>query len=315
MNDQNTRLIIKVAKLYYENNLTQEQIAKKLRISRPRISRLLQESRDSGIVQIRVASFPSPHVDLESRLEKKFGLDEVIVVDVSDTYSHEAVSQELGEAAAAYFRIAIQDGDVIGLTWGETLSSMIAHLAAEKKQGVMVVQTVGGLGAPASESHATDLVRRLSQLLDASWNLLPAPGIVSSPEAARLFKDEPYIKQSLETAAQADIVFAGIGAPSRESLLMRNESIITWDEINPLIERKAVGEIGLHFFDINGCPIDSEVERRVIGLGLESFRNLPNVVGIAGGMEKAQAILGAVRGGFIKTLITDSTVAQYLSEQ
>jgi DNA-binding transcriptional regulator LsrR (DeoR family) len=315
MNDQNTRLIIKIAKLYYENNLTQEEIAKKLRISRPRISRLLQQSRESGIVQIRVATFPSPHVELESSLEKKFGLDEVIVVDVSNTNSHFVVSQELGEAAAAYFRIAVQDGDVIGLTWGETLSSMIDHLVAEKKQDVMVVQTVGGLGAPASESHATDLVRRLSLLMGANWNLMPAPGIVSSAEAAGFFKNEPYIQQALEIAARADIVFAGIGAPSKESLLMRDESIITWGEINPLIERKAVGEIGLHFYDVNGHPIESDVEKRVIGLDLDCFHNLPNVVGVAGGMEKAQAILGAVRGGYIKTLITDTTVAEFLNAQ
>lgn len=314
-NEQNIRLMIKVAKLYYESNLTQEAIAQKLRISRPRISRLLQESRESGVVQIRVASFPSPYVELESQVEKKYGLDEVIVVDVSDTNSHKTVSYELGEAAAAYFRMAVQDDDVIGLTWGETLSSMIDNLSAEKKQGVMVVQMVGGLGSPASESHATDLVRRLSQLLNASWNLLPAPGIVSSVEAARFFRAEPYIQQALATAQTVDIVFAGIGAPSHESLLMRDESIVTWDEINPLIEKNAVGEIGLHFFDEQGNPIASEVEDRVIGVGLETFRNLPNVVGIAGGMEKARAILGAVRGKYIKTLITDVSVARFLVEQ
>lgn len=315
MNDQNSRLMIKVAKLYYENNLTQDAISQKLRISRPRVSRLLQEARDTGIVQIKVASFPSPYVDLESRLEKRYGLDEVIVADVTNTQSHSDVSQELGEVAASYFRSAVQDGDIIGLTWGETLSSMIDHLGAEKKQGVTVAQMVGGLGDPASESHATGLVRRLAQLLDANLNLLPAPGIVSSVEAAFFFKAERYILQAMKTALEADIVFAGIGAPSHESLLMRDESIVTWDEINPLIACGAVGEIGLHFFDIHGQPIASDVEERVIGVGLESFRSLPNVVGVAGGMEKAQAILGAVRGGYIKTLITDVDVAQYLITQ
>ncbi len=315
MNDQNSRLMIKVAKLYYENNLTQDVISQKLRISRPRVSRLLQEARDTGIVQIKVASFPSPYVDLETHLEKRYGLDEVIVADVMDTLSPADVSRELGEVAAGYFRSAVQDGDIIGLTWGETLSSMIDHLGAEKKQGVTVVQMVGGLGDPALESHATDLVRRLAQLLDANLNLLPAPGIVSSVEAAFFFKAERYILQAIHTALQADIVFAGIGAPNHESLLMRDESIVTWDEINPLILQGAVGEIGLHFFDIQGNPIASDVKERVIGVDLESYSVLPNVVGVAGGMKKADAILGAVRGGYIKTLITDVSVAQFLSAQ
>jgi DNA-binding transcriptional regulator LsrR (DeoR family) len=314
MNNQNNRLMVKVARLYYENGCTQEVIANRLRISRPRVSRLLQEARETGLVQIKIASLPGDFAELERLLEAKFDLSEVVVVEVSAPESHSTVAHELGEAAADYFGRVVQDGDVIGLTWGETLASMVDNLVPEKKQNIMVAQMVGGLGDPAQESHATDLARRASLALNATLNLLPAPGIMGSLEAARLLKSERYIAQAMQTACKANIVFAGIGALNQEAVLMRDESIISWKEVTPLLERGAVGEIGLHFYDINGIPIFSEVDERVIGVGLDSFRSLPLVVGIAGGKDKARAILGAVRGRFIKSLITDVHAARFLAE-
>jgi DNA-binding transcriptional regulator LsrR (DeoR family) len=312
MNNQNTRLMIKVARLYYENNLTQDEISKRLRISRPRVSRLMQEARETGVVQIKVASLPGDFAEMERQIEEQFSLTEVIVVDVPDPTSHTSVAHELGAAAADYFRRAVQDGDVIGLTWGETLAGMVDNLLPEKKQNVVVCQLVGGLGDPASETHSIDLARRTSLLLDATLNVLPAPGIVSTLESARLLKEERFIAQALQLARRSDIVFAGIGALSHDAMLMRDESIVTWNEVNPLIARGAVGEIGLRFFDIDGNPVPSEVDERVIGIEMDQFRSLPCVVAVAGGVEKEKAILGAVRGHFIKTLITDVHVAQYL---
>ena len=184
----------------------------------------------------------------------------------------------------------------------------------EKKQNVVVAQLVGGLGDPAKESHAIDIVRRISQKLDAAMSLIPAPGIVDSCELAALLKAERYIELAIQTARTADITFAGLGALNTQATYLRDESIITWEEVLPLIERGAVGEIGLHFFDIEGCPIQSEIDERIIGVELEAFHSLPRVVGVGGGIEKHQVMLGAVRGGYIKTLISDLGCAHFLLE-
>lgn len=314
MSEFNNRLLIKVAKLYYEDGLTQDIISQRLRVSRPRVSRLLQEARDVGIVQIKIANLPNQYSELERAVERKYNLNEVVVVEISDPTSRSVVAAELGQAAADYFRRVVQDGDVIGLTWGETLATMVDNIQPDKFQNVTVVQMVGGLGDPASECHATDLARRLSLVLNATLNLLPAPGIVNSIEVARLLKAEPFIVQAINTSCKADISFAGIGALSTDAVLMRDERIITWAEVDPLVERGAVGEIGLHFYDINGSPILSEVDERTIGVGLEIFRSIPRMVGVAGGKEKERAIQGALRGGFIKTLITDVDTAKFLQE-
>jgi DNA-binding transcriptional regulator LsrR (DeoR family) len=189
---------------------------------------------------------------------------------------------------------------------------MVEHIQPEKKQRVTVAQLVGGLGEPNSETHATDLARRVSQALDATLNLLPAPGIVNTVEVARLLRSDRYIAQSLEAVSRATIAFVGIGAPSADSFLMHDESIIRWDEVNHLISLGAVGDIGLHYFDVLGNPIQSEIDDRVIGVGLDVIRSLPRVVGISGGPSKFKAVLGALRGKFINSLITDVDTAQAL---
>ena len=306
--DAKTRLLIKVAKLYYENAKTQDEIAKQLRISRPKVSRLLSEAREAGVVQITIASEPGDNADLEQSLEEKFDLKEVIIADVPEGLSPQSLIYELGATAAEYFHRIVQDGDTIGLTWGANLASMVNQLSNDKKQRVHVIQMVGGLGEPSSEAHATDLARRVSQILDASLNLMPAPGVVASPEVRSILLQDPYIQKSLNLAGKIDIAFVGIGTP------MRDEKILTWQEVNNLQQQGAVGDIALRFFNEEGEGIQSEINERVIGINLNELHELPRVVGIAGGEEKIRAIRGALKGHLINILITDRFTAGALLE-
>jgi len=313
MSRENTRLMIKAAKLYYEGGFTQEAISDRLRLSRPRVSRLLSEARRTGIVQFIIAQMPGVFSELERSLEQRFNLSEAVVVEVSDSNDHMTTARALGAAAAEYFHHSIQNGDVVGLTWGETLACLADSLPVEKKE-IVVAQMVGGMGDPADEIHATDIVRRISQKFGATMSLIPAPGIVASQAAARLLRSERYIEHAIQTARSCDLVFAGLGAITPNATYMRDEAILTWEEVNLLAARGAVGNIGLHFFDLQGAPVASEVDERIIGVELEVFRRLPRVIGVAGGNDKHIAILGAVRGGYIKTLITDAETAKSLLE-
>ncbi|MHB8136589.1 MAG: sugar-binding domain-containing protein, partial [Anaerolineaceae bacterium] len=184
--NERTHLMIKVAKLYYESGLTQEAISRQLRISRPTISRLMQDAIDQGIVKITITQDSERFAEVEKQLCDIYGLLEVIVTDISDPDSNSEVSKDLGVTAAYYFSRMVKDGDVIGLTWGTTLSAMVDNLKSTRIRNVVVVQLVGGLGEPSSNTHATDLVRRISLTLGATVRLMPAPGIVSSVDLARL---------------------------------------------------------------------------------------------------------------------------------
>lgn len=311
MNERH-RLMIKVAKLYYENGLTQETIADRLRMSRPRVSRLMQEALEQGIIKISIVQEPGSFAELERALETRYGLLEVVVIDTPDPDSYENTARALGPAAAEYFDRVVKDGDVVGLTWGISLAAMVENLAPEKKHNCIVVQMVGGLGEPSAESHATWLVSRTSMAIGAALWLMPTPGIVGSVEAARLLRSDRHVAHTLDKARQVNVAFVAIGAPAPDALLMRGESIISWDEMNQLIGMGAVGDIALHFYDENGNPIQTTMKERVIGISLEELKSIGRVVGVAGGTGKFHAILGAIRGGFINTLITDAQTARRL---
>lgn len=310
--NEKQRLMIKIAKLYYESGLTQDTISQRLRLSRPRVSRLMQEAVEQGIVKISIVQEPGSFADLEQQLENRYGLLEVLVSETVDPSSAETVSRDLGFAAAEYFSHAVFDGDVVGLTWGATLAAMVENLHPEKKHRCVIVQLVGGLGEPQSETHATGLVSRTAIALGASMRLMPAPGVVSSINSAQLLRSDRYIGQALEIVKKADVAFVGIGAPTRDSLLMRNEYIITWQEMDALMLQGAIGDIGLHFFNIYGQPVEAELDERVMGISLADLRAIERVVGVAGGADKFNAILGAIRGKLINILITDRSTAEKL---
>jgi DNA-binding transcriptional regulator LsrR (DeoR family) len=308
--DENARILQKVSRLYYESNLTQQEIANNLRLSRPKVSRLLQQAREQQIVQIKIISLPENYGELENKLEQKYGLKEVVIVHVDDV-SPTSIVNKLGVAAAGYLNRVIQDGDWLGFTWGGSLSVLADSLSPDDKENVRVIQMVGGLGEPNAETHALDIAKRVAIAMKANLTLLPAPGIVSSLEVRQILLADKSVKQAIEMAPKVNIVFVGIGAPEPESLIIQ-ANIMSWDEMKQLVDQGAVGDIGLHYFDINGNPVLSEVENRVIGVGLEAFREIPHAVGVAGGSKKLNAILGAIRGKYINTLITDQTTAQQL---
>ncbi|NMC54399.1 MAG: sugar-binding transcriptional regulator [Chloroflexi bacterium] len=308
----NAILLEKVAKLYYEDGMTQEKIAQKMRISRPKVSRLLTEARAEGVVQIIVSSLPNGFEDLERELEVKAGLLDSVVVRVSRPDDSMMVSQELGAAAAQYFERIVQDGDVVGFTWGNTLSVMADQISPIKLRQMLIVQMVGGMGDPFSDAHAGDIARRVAQTLNAKLAVMPAPGIVDTVEMCDAMRKNKHVSSALSLGAEVKLAFVGIGSFRKDALLMRNEDIISWQEVDPLIKRGAVGDIGLRFFDIQGRRLLSEIDQRIIGVELDVIRKLDRVVGVAGGTQKYDAILGAVRGKYINSLVTDEETARRL---
>ena len=313
--NETQKLMVKIAKMYYEEGLTQAAISKQLGISRPKVSRLMQEAMEQGLIRIEIASIPGDFSDVMQKLQSKFNLLEAIVVEVTGPMTYECVSHFLGIAAANYFQRIVRDGDVIGLTWGSALASMVAHLDQDKKPNCLVVQMLGGLGSPDTNTHATDLVIRTAMTLGAKMSLMPAPGLVETIDSAELLIADRHVSQALDLVKKTMVAFVGIGATKHNPFLMRNEEIITWEEMGMLRSQGAVGDISLHFYDRDGIEVESEFQKRVIGVSFEDMKKIPRMVGVAGGPEKYEAILGALQGGIINTLITDSQTAQRLIEE
>lgn len=305
------RLLSKVSKLYYEQNRTQQDIAERLRLSRPKVSRLIQQAHREGIVQITVLSPTGSYADLEQALELKFDLQEVVITEIDEAASQESVSRQIGVVAADYLQRTIQDNDVIGIFWGVTLNSMISALKPCETCDVHVVQMVGGLGPPEAEEHATGLSRRMAQLLNGRLTLLPAPGIVDNAAIRDVYLTDSHVSKAINTFAQIDVAFMGIGAASPTAWIMQND-VLTQDELRTLRDQGAVGETALRFFDSHGNAVQSTLDDRVIGITLDQLRQIPRRVGMVGGPEKLIVTRGALLGGLINVLITDHRSAQRL---
>lgn len=306
------RLLTKVSKLYYEENMRQDEIVARLNLSRSKVSRLLQQARDEGIVRITVFQPYGIYADLETRLEKIYRLQEVVVVEAHQPEIQSAVSREIGMAAAGYLARTIQPDDIIGISWGSTLNEMVEDLEPMNLPNVHVVQVIGGLGRPESEMHATDLCRRMSRRLNCKMTLLPAPGIVDDQNTRAVFLSDSHVQRAMSLFPLVRVAFLGIGAPSPDSVVMRDGSIITPSEMDDLLAKGAVGDIALRYFDAFGQPVASELDQRVIGMELDEVMKVERVVGVTGGPQKITAILGALRGHLIDVLITDHVTATSL---
>jgi DNA-binding transcriptional regulator LsrR (DeoR family) len=309
------RLLSKVSRLYYEQNLTQNEIAERLHLSRPKISRLVQQALEVGVVKITVYSPPGVYADLEDQLEKLFHLQEVVIVDAANLDSPNSISHELGIAAASYFQNTIQDNDIIGLAWGSTLSAMVNELQPMDVKAAHVVQMIGGLGMPESEVHATSLVRQMTLLLNSKLTLLNAPGIIDNEKMREVIFSARYMQAVLELFSQINVAYVGIGVPTRDSVVMRDGAIMSQADLDALLQKGAVGDIALRYFDIEGQPVVSELDARVIGISLEQLKKIPRVVGVAGGSQKHEVVYAALKGGLIDVLITDEHTARFVLEK
>lgn len=313
----NIRLLSKVSTLYYTNEFTQQEIANRLELSRPKVSRLLKQAKVHGIVRINV-SFPEGNfIKLESEIEQKYGLNEVIIVEASRENSDlasELLKSQLGSAAAKYLARTVTDSDVIGVTWGTTLQAMVDKMTPVQTSNCHVVQMLGGFGPPEAKAHAMDISRRLSQSLNSGLTLLQSPGIVDSPEIKDVLINDRRVKSAFALFPKVNKAYVGIGAISTNQVLQKENRDVSTDLQQEILNSPAVGDIGLNFFDIDGSPIETSFRERFIGMTLEQLNEVKSVVGIAGGVEKFNAIKGALHGNHIDVLITDQHTADRLAQ-
>jgi DNA-binding transcriptional regulator LsrR (DeoR family) len=306
------RLMTKVAHLYYNQDMTQPGIAAQLDLSQATVSRLLTRAKQEQIVRVTVNAPYGVYAELEEQLQKRYGLKEAVVID-SVEHSDQLL-RDIGSAAAYYLETTLRAGEVIGVSsWSATLLAMVDALQPlARASQIRVVQILGGLGNPSAEVYASRLVGRLANLVRGEAVLLPAPGIVGSPEAVPILLEDRYVRQTMALFDQVTIALVGIGTVEPSGLLASSGNIFSPEELSILRMAGAVGDICLRFFDATGTPVATPLNERVIGMNLDQLRRVKRAVGIAGGKQKLSAIRGALQGQFINVLITDHITAHDL---
>ncbi len=310
---QELRLVAKVARMYYEQDLGQSDIAQRLDLSQATVSRLLKRALEQRIVQISVNLPSGFNAELEDALQAAYDLKEVIVIDAADG-DDEQLQRALGTAAAFYVQNTIKAHEVIGLSsWSATLLAMVdAMRPFPRSQDVQIVQILGGIGNPNARVHANRLTERFTQLVHGRSVFLPAPGVVGSEEMAQVILEDMFVREALALFEHVTLALVGIGTVEPSKLLASSGNRFSAEELNHLRELGAVGDICMRFFDIHGVPVVNPLNNRVIGMTLEQLRHVKRSVGIAGGLRKYSAIRGALLGKRINVLITDRLVAEQL---
>ena len=307
------RLLTKVARLYHEKGVRQPEIAAQLHLSQARVSRLLKEAAERGIIRTVVVPPAGVHADVEDLLAAKYALRDVVVVDVEGNVN-DTISA-LGSGAAAYLDTTLIGGDVIGVSsWSATLLAAVEVMRPKRTQVVdRVVQVVGGIGSPAVQMQATRLTGRLAEVTGASPVFIPSPGLVGSPGLRAALMADPGVEAVLEMWSQLTVSLVGIGTLEPSPLLRRSGNSLAPEEQEELRDAGAVGDVCLRYFDAQGSSVESSFDQRVIGIGRDDLLNVPRRIGVAGGVEKTQAIRAAVLGGWVNILITDLEVASALA--
>jgi deoxyribonucleoside regulator len=306
----NTKLVIKVANLYYKDGLTQESISKKLKISKYQVNRILKRAVSSGIVQINIIDPASNISNLEEKLEREFNLKRAIVVE-NDGLSDVELKSKLGQATAEYLLEIIKDGDIIGVSWGTTVNEVINYLPPEINKSVEIVQITGGSHELSVNLNCHDITRRFASKFGVEPHLLYAPSIVDSKRMHDLLINETSIKKTFEYFNKLTIAIVGIGAlyPKVISTLVKTGHI-SGEDLKSLKKNGAVGDVFSYFFNINGEICSSSLSGRLITMPVDDLLEVPYSMGVAGGELKAEAILGAIRGNYINIIITDSVAAE-----
>ena len=272
MTGANSRLLVRVARLYHEDGLSQSQIADRLSLSQARVSRLLKQAVDQGVVRITINPPPGLHTAIEDELRRRFALTEAIVVEAEDEEA--SLLPALGAAAALHLETTVRSHDIVGISsWSSSLLATVnAMRPIPSAEGAVVVQTLGGVGDPGAEVHATELTRRMARLLHGSPVFLPVPGIVGSGEVRRVLETDEFVARAFSLFSTLTVALVGIGDLQPSPLLIQSGNIFGRQELDELGARGAVGDVCLRFFDAAGVEVDSDLSDRVIGISLDQLR-------------------------------------------
>lgn len=307
------RLVVKVARLYHSHGVRQAEIGHRLRMSQSKVSRLLRQAEDLGVVRTVVVAPAELNVRLEEELERSYGLDQAHVVDTVSNVEHE-VTRDLGQAAASLLRGLPVEAPTIGFTsWSRTLRELVDNLQPLRVGTERVVELLGDLGPPALQHESARVTQRLAELTGAEPVFLRTPGVTSSPEVRdALLQQDGYARHALEVMDSIDLALVGVGSCHVVPPLEAGRNFFTEEQLRSVRGAGAVAEVCMRFLDVTGAPLPTEVDGLVTGITLEQLRRARRRWVIAGGRSKHAALTAALRGGWCDVLVTDSASARHL---
>lgn len=311
-NEEKTRLLVKVSSLYYIDGLNQQEIAARLGISRPQVSRMLSSAKSEGIVQISIKNPYSEEQQYERAIAETFGIHDVIIVNVADA-DRGLVDLQLARTSAALLETVLKDNDIVGVMAGKTVAAIGAELGFTARKGLQFIPLVGGWGADGATWHANSNTRLFGEKLRSKFLQLHAPAVVASAAAREVFLQEPEIAEVIQFAKRATVAIVSIGQVSDQATMVRT-GFFDAKEMEEMKQAGAAANLCTSFIDAKGAVVPYPTESRMIGLSAEELREIPNIIAVASGEDKVAAVGAALRGRWMDVLVTDLETAKSVLE-
>jgi DNA-binding transcriptional regulator LsrR (DeoR family) len=300
-------MIAEVARLYYKEGYSQAEIGQIFDISHSTVSRMIKEAHDEKIVEVIIRYPFKTMPSLAQALKTRFRLKNAFVMPTSGNSYRELINN-LAQLGARTLEDTLRDGHTLGISLGMAVAATVRRVKITKPMHVRVVRLQGATENELMEG--TDLAQILSGQLGNDSMIIPSPWMMKSQEACHLILQEPSVSEAIRTAENADIGLVGMGSMDPEvSTILRND-LITLEEMQTLREHGAVGEICGKHYDIQGRILDVDFNQRTVSIDINTLSNFSTVIGVAGGVRKAKAMLGAIRGKLINVPVTDSDTAR-----
>ncbi|HFG2016867.1 sugar-binding transcriptional regulator [Vibrio cholerae] len=300
---ESTDLLTEIAVSYYQDGATQEEISKKYTISRAKVGRLLKQARDEGIVEITVKYHPVFSAKIEQRLIERFGVRRALIA--LDQPNDEAQRQQVAGLVSNYLTSTLKNGMVVTVGQGRNVSAVAHHVGVITPRDCKFVCSIGGIHPRGGMFNADHICRQLAKKYGGSSETLYAPAYAENPEQKRVFMQNSTVKQTLDLARKADIALVGIGDMSENSYMVDLGWFTPEEVVQSRLNQGVVGDFAGHdFFDVHGRIANTVMNDRVIGLGIDEFRPIAEVIAIAAENSKPLALLGALRTGAIDVIAT-----------
>lgn len=306
-NRRDDEMILRIARMRYDQRLPQNEIARALAVSESTVSRALKAAMDLGFVEIQITPYGLRDFEIERKLERAFGLETAIVVQPRATDGNHF--DLIGRAVASAVEDHLSGHEIIGVSDGDTVAAVAAAARRAKSAEVDVVSLIGGVGAPQISSHSSEVTRALAAGLGGRAWQLPVPAIVDNAAAASALREIGAVKTVFELMDRMTMALIGIGTISPRATVFRH-GVIDPSFIDKIAGLGAVGTICGRFFGAEGQTISTEFDDRALSVTLEGLKKAKLRLAVGFGVNKAAALRGAARGGLVNALGVDAETAR-----
>lgn len=305
------RLLLAICQMYYEQNMTQQQISKETGLSRMKISRTLQKAREDNIVKI-IIDYSGTYPELENQLKNKFHLDHVIIAE--NCLDGDSRKQALS-VAALHLSQALFDGAIVAVGWGTTLLEMCDYLRPVDSSDLLFTPIIGGHSISLSHVHCSSIASRMAHKMGGSSISFNAPALVKNQDEKESFLKDDSIRKVIDTSRHADIAIFSLGNPTYKSSTIHQVEYFTDTDLQFLKDNNAVCDlVSIAFLNPQGQECCKTITDRTIGITSADLKNISKKICVTEGESKHPSVLATLKSGYIDDLITDKATADYLMQ-